>query len=459
MPNSKSQNQINILQNQPIIKIEIAEEENKGHKYDFSNVNDLIFTDVILNVLIEELLNLKKSIDKFKNICISYRRDGISEELYLEKHKLIRDYIKNQENTIFENNYFQLKIGATAKNILENLYHTIGKVQDNFGEKDKPLNDPGVSYQLPSLKLPVTRLEVNPSRSSIFPFKKTKRYFILKNKNNKGYDFLGKNGIFRSVPKKNKIITKIISKAIKIRKFKKDLHKCEKCSKVFSNKKVMKRHIKAKHAPLIVSRSLNSRPPTKKSNLDVNHKFSCKQCTKSFKYLSHLIRHELVHRREKFYKCDICEKKFSCLGSLKQHRKNIHNLKFQKDVSEIKCNICHKSFKYKSQLNLHEQMHKNGKTLRRRVKKHNNREKAFKCEICGNLFTLWKNLLAHKRIHTGQKPYECEICGKKFFQSSNLYRHKRSNEKQFECGICGKKLSYKGCIQYHKQLHSDELLV
>ena len=82
---------------QPFIKSEKVEYKTT-HRFDFTNLNDLIFTDVVLSIFIEELLDLKKSIDTFKDICIKFEKDGINNQLYIEKRNLVRDYLKCVNN-------------------------------------------------------------------------------------------------------------------------------------------------------------------------------------------------------------------------------------------------------------------------------------------------------------------------------------------------------------------------
>jgi hypothetical protein len=82
---------------QPFIKSEKVE-YNTTHRFDFTNLNDLIFTDVVSSIFIEELLNFKKSIDTFRDTCIKFGKDGINNQLYIEKRNLVRDYIKCVNN-------------------------------------------------------------------------------------------------------------------------------------------------------------------------------------------------------------------------------------------------------------------------------------------------------------------------------------------------------------------------
>jgi KRAB domain-containing zinc finger protein len=55
------------------------------------------------------------------------------------------------------------------------------------------------------------------------------------------------------------------------------------------------------------------------------------------------------------------------------------------------------------------------------------RDKPYKCDICGKVFSENGILQKHIRMHTGEKPYKCDICGKGFSQNSNLQKHIRTH--------------------------------
>ena len=75
-----------------------------------------------------------------------------------------------------------------------------------------------------------------------------------------------------------------------------------------------------------------------------------------------------------------------------------------------------------------------------------------KCETCGKVFSLQRNLKFHiYTIHEGNKDYKCESCEKSFTTSSGLKGHVEkcgSFEKQ-ECDICGKLVEQR-LMEYHK---------
>uniref|UniRef100_A0A8D0FA10 C2H2-type domain-containing protein n=1 Tax=Strix occidentalis caurina TaxID=311401 RepID=A0A8D0FA10_STROC len=100
------------------------------------------------------------------------------------------------------------------------------------------------------------------------------------------------------------------------------------------------------------------------------------------------------------------------------------------------------------------------------------REKKYKCEHCGKVFTRNYSLRCHRWTHTGENPFKCQDCGKPsrggrgdFWACeignegwSKLRVHQRTHtgEKTFKCQDCGKVFCWLGTLKYHQLTHTGE---
>ena len=112
------------------------------------------------------------------------------------------------------------------------------------------------------------------------------------------------------------------------------------------------------------------------------------------------------------------------------------------------CKICHKVFPTKSMLYKH-------------LRGHTSDEKPFKCNECGQGFTLSSNLRQHRIIHRGYKPFQCEFCGKKFMRSNVYKQHRRihTGEEMHKCGLCPSEFLQKyALIKHMKKAHDIDAL-
>ena len=123
--------------------------------------------------------------------------------------------------------------------------------------------------------------------------------------------------------------------------------------------------------------------------------------------------HQMAHKREKPYKCEICEKTFTQRGNLKTHQK-CHN-----NQNGFKCTFenCNKTFATKSYLKIHLKSHIGLK------------ECVCTYPDCGKKFYHRGNLKYHEqKKHPDMKlifPYECSHskCNLKFKSLEELMKH------------------------------------
>ncbi|XP_055298493.1 zinc finger protein 594-like [Sitodiplosis mosellana] len=121
---------------------------------------------------------------------------------------------------------------------------------------------------------------------------------------------------------------------------------CEICKKEFSKRSNLQDHIRRRrHGPnankfkcsICGQLCINERKlQTHIGEIHLNlKKFRCNACEKSFKYKSHLIQHERVHKGKIPFKCSYCDERFTS-----------HSNKFQHEQSHTgeKRNACEKAF-------------------------------------------------------------------------------------------------------------------
>jgi len=126
----------------------------------------------------------------------------------------------------------------------------------------------------------------------------------------------------------------------------------------------------------------------KKSNFVVNGRLKClyEGCDRTFNYsVSRRLHIRRVHTKEKPFKCDRCNRRFTGTGDLKLHMETIHlGIKY-------KCPLCPATLATKKSLRRHT------KTL------HDESSKTWVCQLCGEKFAtaalLETHIKKHKRDH------------------------------------------------------------
>ncbi|XP_046894981.1 zinc finger protein 300-like isoform X2 [Hypomesus transpacificus] len=107
----------------------------------------------------------------------------------------------------------------------------------------------------------------------------------------------------------------------------------------------------------------------------IQKRFGCMQCGKSFRCFSQLEIHQRSHTGEKPYRCTLCGKRYAQKGHLYTHQRT------------------------------------------------HTGEKPYRCLVCGKGFIQKCTLDMHQRTHTGEKPFICSQCGKGFTKNCNLTKH------------------------------------
>ncbi|KAK9873575.1 hypothetical protein WA026_023132 [Henosepilachna vigintioctopunctata] len=242
-------------------------------------------------------------------------------------------------------------------------------------------------------------------------------------------------------------------KAVKIRRKKvevEDRFFCDKCTKGFTRKFDLKRHMTAKHPDANLDDSFSTKKNsdmlkkcrviedgktfyecdickhrTKQSYNLVRHRvihsgvtpYVCHICGRGFRWETALRKHiEQTHDGVKKYKCEVCQKNFG-LKSARDEHMNIHS-----DVRPFSCDICHKSFKQKSSMYIHKLYHTDNYK--------------YSCQLCEKKFRRSQELVHHNRLHTGNKPFVCDECGLRFRLGQDLKRHKRIHLRNDEEWVC-----------------------
>ena len=192
---------------------------------------------------------------------------------------------------------------------------------------------------------------------------------------------------------------------------------CEMCSKSFSTKQSLKRHVSSVHEG-------KKQHCTKSIN--------CEICSKSLSSSRSLKNHiSFVHDGKKTIECNICSSKFSHKVKFKIHMASVHELPVHtEDKGSVKCELCDKKLSSKSHLKIH-------------ISSVHERKKPFECMICGSKFSQKHGLDGHiaviHEINVSRQSARCDLCDRDFSTKNNLNQHIKSTHeksKHFKCLIC-----------------------
>lgn len=237
---------------------------------------------------------------------------------------------------------------------------------------------------------------------------------------------------------------------------------CQLCDSFFESQNLLNEHIRKEHDPNDEERTCELCTPHKmfkKTRYLLLHTqavhsdqcYSCDQCSRTFSFKRSLDRHiKGVHENIRDFNCeeDDCVKCFRNKFELKQHMIGSHN---KGDKSDRTCKICFKVFKKVKYMEIHsESIHNAGPQ--------------FCCPICKRTFSFQRSMERHvKAIHEDRRDFKCaaEGCEKAFRSRYDLNEHhnnmhalvkKKRPTEPLNCDVCEKICSTKKVLYSHKKL-------
>lgn len=237
---------------------------------------------------------------------------------------------------------------------------------------------------------------------------------------------------------------------------------CKHCGKIFSNKDMVRNHIKMDHdketersiyecdiCGLKLFRKNCLRIHMEKKHADGKIKFfTCDFDGKKFKTKAEIRKHIAVHLP--YVKCDFCSVKLN-LEYLKLNVRNVHSgikRPVKKSIPKkfiLQCPICPKILASKSGLYRH-------------IHDHN---KKIKCKFCEKLFGIQSRLKDHIReYHENPRSYVCNICDKKFSRAEHLKVHIKTHDpnrqRGIKCSQCDYATDRNSSLKIHLNFHSKK---
>ncbi|XP_005111353.1 uncharacterized protein LOC101864572 [Aplysia californica] len=236
--------------------------------------------------------------------------------------------------------------------------------------------------------------------------------------------------------------------------------KCDFCSTLCANKKILKAHMQTNHGISVSDSGLSeNEEETTASTLSV-FPLTCGQCGERFKYQSQLDMHEEEQHGKNACTCKVCSAQFLHLHALGRHFLKMHLTEVFVDGEEkIKegdrfcCKVCSKSFLQAHNLKRH--------FLRAHLDVVMLGDPGGVCSVCGKTFKSSNLLVRHEAMHSLQR-IPCNICGAKFISQKKCDHHKEirhsetSLQKPFICEVCGKAFRFQCLLRYHSRKHCSE---
>ncbi|XP_070582168.1 zinc finger protein 761-like isoform X1 [Ptychodera flava] len=162
----------------------------------------------------------------------------------------------------------------------------------------------------------------------------------------------------------------------------------------------------------------------------------CGMCFPIKAWQEHLLEKHVA--KVTIYGCHICERKFICYHSHRDHLK-VH----ESERNSLICNVCGETFNRFSTLKLHQLAHK-GTEL--------------KCEYCEYTTFVKHRLKSHMKRHFERGKLECKFCGKHLNNGVCLSSHIRRFhiKSKHQCSDCKKEFSFLPELNNHRARHHQD---
>ena len=185
-----------------------------------------------------------------------------------------------------------------------------------------------------------------------------------------------------------------------------DKYMCEICGKCFRRPGLLRYHM-ANHD------KFESR--LEKNKDLVGH--VCKICSRVFLNAYKLQRHAVTHSRERLYRCEVCDGRYTRADTLKRHRECMHDL-FDKCEYKAEASKTDKSVMIPEP----DGMYTMKNVKRTQINKNDTRQR-IQCYVCDKICLGKTHYNEHLKTHKGVKRLPCNVCGRRFKTELGLRSH------------------------------------
>lgn len=205
--------------------------------------------------------------------------------------------------------------------------------------------------------------------------------------------------------------------------------------------------------------------------------YHCSSCPLMFKSRTVLFNHRQLHSAKKLkhrHKCEVCGREFILKSTLKKHRQSQvckgTRMKYYRKLPQYFCGECGEGFLNSSNLELHQKLHKVGKTHSSSSATGNtgisNRSgsvvvsrtvRRYPCSYCDEAFIDRRSVTLHEKLHTDKEfaafDQERKMIQRRHQLTMMLQKQQQSSKKKFGCDVCGRCYSIELLLHMHTRLH------